>query len=224
MLDDLLFGKTRAGVLREIYTNPDRRLSFNELVRRLKSGPGAISRELAMLVTAGLISEHREGNQRFVSVCTTSPVYAELKAFIAKASGAPAYIREALHGLEDSIELALIFGSVAAAKELADSDLDVFFVGTAGYSVVTQRMYSIEERLGRRVQTLYFDANSAVDRASLRKPSTRSLLSGPKLFVLGDEAKLQALLSTKEEPKNGTKGKFGQSRKRLKTGAARRRA
>lgn len=224
MLDDLLLGKTRAAVLREIYTNPGRRLSFNELVRRLKSGPGAVSRELATLTTAGLISEHREGNQRFVSACTSSPLYAELKAFIAKASGAPAFIREALHGLEDSIQLALIFGSVAAASERTDSDLDLFVVGTAGYSVVTQRMYSIEVRLGRRVQTLYFDPSSPIDRTSLRKPSTRSLLSGPKLFVLGDEAKLQALLSMEEEAKNGQKSKSRQPRKRAKTRVAHRRA
>ena len=224
MLDNLLFGKTRAAVLREIYVNPDRRLSFNELVRRLKSGPGAISRELAKLATAGLISEHREGNQRFVSASTSSPLYAELKTLISKASGAPAFIREALSGLEDSIGLVVIFGSIAAATEHADSDLDVFVVGTAGYSVVTQRMYSIEKRLGRRVQTLYFDAGSAIDRASLRKPSTRSLLAGPKLFVLGDEATLQTLLSTEKEAKNGQKNKSGQPRKRRKTGAARRRA
>ena len=44
MLDEVLFGKTRAALLRELYTNPDRRLSFNELVRRLTSGPGASSR------------------------------------------------------------------------------------------------------------------------------------------------------------------------------------
>lgn len=224
MLDELLLGKTRAAVLRETYINPGRRLSFNELVRRLKSGPGAISRELATLASAGLISEHREGNQRFISACTSSPLYSELRAFITKASGAPLFVREALRGLEASIELALIFGSVAAATERPDSDLDVFVVGTAGYSVVAQRMYSIEERLGRKVQTLYFDASSAVDRASLRKPSTRSLLAGPKQFVLGDEAKLQALLSTEEEAKDGQKIKSGQSRKRRKTVAARRRA
>jgi predicted nucleotidyltransferase len=223
MLDELLLGKTRAAVLREIYASPGRRLSFNELVRRLKSGPGAVSRELKTLATAGLISEHREGNQRFVSACATSPVYAELKAFIAKASGAPAFIRDALRGLEDAIEIAIIFGSVAAGAERADSDLDLFVVGTAGYSVVTQRLYSIEERLGRRVQTLYFDATSAIDRASLRKPSMRSLLSGPKLFVLGNEARLQTLLSEQEKTKHGQKSKSRQPHKRAKAGITQRR-
>ena len=110
MLDELLLGKTRAAVLREIYANPDRRVSFNELVRRLKSGSGAVSRELATLTEAGLISEQREGNLRFITACVTSPVFAELKAFINKASGAPALIREGLHDLEKEIEVAVIFG------------------------------------------------------------------------------------------------------------------
>jgi hypothetical protein len=70
----------------------------------------------------------------------------------------------------------------------------LFVIGTAGYSVVTEQLYPIEERLGRRVQVLYFDPTSAQDRKSLRKPSMRSIISSPKLFVLGDEFKLATLL------------------------------
>jgi hypothetical protein len=46
MLDAILLGKTRSAVLREMFLNPDRRVSFNELVRRVKSGDGAVAREL----------------------------------------------------------------------------------------------------------------------------------------------------------------------------------
>jgi DNA-binding transcriptional ArsR family regulator len=89
MLDAVLLGKTRSAVLRELFLNPDRRLSFNELVRRVKSGDGAVARELRTLIEAGLIAEQREGNQRFLSARRESPVFVELKAFIAKTSGAP---------------------------------------------------------------------------------------------------------------------------------------
>jgi len=221
MLDEILFGRTRAAVLRELYANPDRRVSFNELVRRLKSGAGAISRELATLTSAGLISEEREGNQRFVSACVSSPLYAELKAFIRKASGAPEFIREALHGLEDKIDVAVVFGSVATGTERPDSDLDLFVVGTAGYSLVAERMYSIEKRVGRKVQTLYFDVSSPADRASLQKTSMRAMLSGPKLFVIGDAIRLDQLLST-EGTEHGKKSKSRQSRKGSKARATRR--
>lgn len=220
MLDELLFGRTRAALLRELYANPDRRVSFNELVRRLESGPGAVSRELAFLTSAGLVAEQRQGNQRFLSAGVSSPLFPELRALIAKASGFQALIREALHGLADKLEVAVVFGSVAARTEHADSDLDLFVVGTAGYSAVIDRMYRIEDRLGRKVQTLYFDAGSATDRRSLRKASTRALLSGPKVFVFGDERTLEALTSTDDE--HGQKSKSRKSGERRKTGPARR--
>lgn len=220
MLDETLFGKTRAALLRELYMNPDRRLSFNELVRRLKSGPGAISRELANLTAAGLVDEQREGHQRFLRAGTSSAVFSELKNFIAKASGAPLFIRDALRGLEDEIDIALIFGSVAKGTERADSDLDLFIIGTVGYSVVTERIYSIEDRLGRRVQILYFDRDSSTDRASLKKPSTHALLAGPKAFVLGDEAKLATFTSVEED--HGKKSKSRQPDQGRKTRSSRR--
>jgi predicted nucleotidyltransferase len=194
MLDAILLGKTRSAVLREMLLNPDRRLSFNELVRRVKSGDGAVARELKILIGAGLIVEQREGNQRFLSARKDSPVFFELKAFISKTSGAPSIVREYLAGIEDQIGIAFVFGSVAQGSERADSDLDLFVIGTAGYSVVTERLYPIEERLGRRVQVLYFDPTSAQDCHSLRKSSMRVIFAGPKLFVLGDESSLAALL------------------------------
>jgi predicted nucleotidyltransferase len=195
MLDAVLLGKTRSAVLREMFLNPDRRVSFNELVRRVKSGDGAVARELKILIDAGLIVEQREGNQRFLAARKDSPVFCELKAFISKTSGVPVIVRGALASLEDQIAIAFIFGSVAQGSERADSDLDLFVIGTAGYSVVTERLYPIEERLGRRVQVLYFDPTSAQDRKSLGKSSMRSVISGPKLFVLGDESKLATLLN-----------------------------
>ena len=220
MLDAVLFGRTRAALLRELYTYPDRRLSFNELVRRLKSGPGAISRELATLIAAGLIVEQREGHQRSLSAATSSPVFSELKNFVAKTSGAPTFIRAALQGLEDKIDIALIFGSVAKGTERAESDLDLFVIGTAGYSVVTERIYSVEDRLGRRIQTLYFDRDSSTDRASLRKASTHAMLAGPKVFVLGDEAKLATFVTVEDD--HGKKNKSRQSHKGRETRASRR--
>jgi predicted nucleotidyltransferase len=194
VLDAILLGKTRSAVLREMFLNPDRRLSFNELVRRVKSGDGAVARELKMLIEAGLITEQREGNQRFLKARSDSPVFAELKSFISKTSGAPFVVRQALAPLERGIAVAFIFGSVARGRERQDSDIDLFIVGTAGYSHLTERLYAIEERLGRRVQVLYFDENSEHDRKALKKSSMRAILSGPKLFVFGDESKLESVL------------------------------
>ncbi len=197
MLDDRLFGKTRAAILREVFLNPDKRISFNELVRRVKSGDGAVSRELKNLLATGLIDEEREGNLRFLRAARQSPVFSELKAFIAKASGAPRIIRDALKGLEQDIDIAFVFGSMARGRERPDSDLDLFVIGKAGYSVVSDRLRPIEKRLGRPVQTLYFASNSQVDRASLRKPAMQSVLAGPKRYVIGNDYDLRRIMEAR---------------------------
>src|SRR5882724_5980921 len=119
MLDAILLGKTRSAVLREMFLNPDRRVSFNELVRRVKSGDGAVARELKILINAGLVVEQREGNQRFLAARKDSPVFAELKAFVWKTSGVPVIVREVLASLEDQVAIAFIFGSVAQGRERA---------------------------------------------------------------------------------------------------------
>jgi len=78
MLDAVLLGKTRSAVLREMFMNPDRRISFNELVRRVKAvsdipvgvGLGVRSREQAaeigayadgVIVGSALVSALKDG-------------------------------------------------------------------------------------------------------------------------------------------------------------------
>ena len=194
MLDAILLGRTRAALLRELFLNPDQRISFNELVRRTQSGAGAISRELKTLTEAGLVTDVREGNQRFLSAARDSPVYAELKSLISKCSGVALVLREALEEIATEISVAFVYGSVATGTEREGSDIDLFIVGSAGYSVVTEHVRRVENRLGRPVQVLYFDERSEADRASLRKSSMRRILEGPKLFVLGDDEGLVKLI------------------------------
>lgn len=110
MLDEVLLGKTRSAVLREMFINPDRRLPFNELSRRVNTGSGAVAREVKILLDAGLLVEQREGNHRFLAAHQGSPVFRELKAFITKTSGLPAVLREALSDLKDMIDIAFIGG------------------------------------------------------------------------------------------------------------------
>lgn len=221
MIDEQLFGKTRAGVLREIYLNPDKRVSFNELVRRLRTGDGAVARELKNLIGMGLLIEEREGSHRFLKAAKSSPLFNELRSLVAKASGPAKIIRDSLRDLEEDIDVALVFGSVAKGAERPESDLDLFIVGTAGYSAVAECVRSVEKRLGRRVQILYYDSRAQADRASLRKPSVHALLDGPRRFVVGSERELNELLAKRKQTQTlGQPKKSRQSHARVSADAS----
>jgi predicted nucleotidyltransferase len=140
--------------------------------------------------------ETREGNQRLLAACKDSPVYEELKAFISKTSGVPFLVRETLRECEKRIAVAFIFGSVARGQERAGSDLDLFVIGNGDvYSMLNERLHGIEDQLGRRVQLLYFDSRSDMDRRSLQKGTMKAILEGPKLFVFGDVERLERTLA-----------------------------
>jgi hypothetical protein len=53
-----------------------------------------------------------------LSAGVASPVFSEIRAFIAKASGVPSVVREALRDLEGAIDVAVILGSVANLENL----------------------------------------------------------------------------------------------------------
>lgn len=77
-------------------------------------------------------------------------------------------------------------------------------------------MFALEERLGRTIQVLYFDVDSAADRASLRKTSTGAMIAGPRIFVFGDESQLEQLLSKDKELMDGEQSQPRQSDEGIK--------
>ena len=64
MKDDLsltLFGKTRRAVLTLLLTCPDEEFYLRQIVLEAGTGLGATQRELATLVSSGIIERHEKG-------------------------------------------------------------------------------------------------------------------------------------------------------------------
>ncbi len=79
---DSLFTKTRQRVLGLLYGQSDKRFYTNEIVRRADMGRGTIQRELGRLVSAGLLTVTREGNQRYYQANEHNPAYQPLLALV----------------------------------------------------------------------------------------------------------------------------------------------
>lgn len=63
---------------------PGHRLYFNQLVLRVGTGSGAVSREVDKLIRLGLITDEWEGNHRYLQAARSAFVYAELHALLSK--------------------------------------------------------------------------------------------------------------------------------------------
>lgn len=156
-LADALFSSTQRKVLALLFGQPERSYYTNEIIERVGAGSGAVQRELQKLREAGLVRTWQSGRQNYYQADPDSPLFEELRSIVRKTVGLAEPLREALQPLSDSLDLALIYGSVAKATDTAQSDIDVLIVSDAlSLEEVFRRLALAEDTLGRPVHpTLY---------------------------------------------------------------------
>ena len=189
---DALFPAVRQRVLAVLFGSPDRSFYANELIALARSGSGAVQRELASLLAAGLITVRDQGNQKHYQANAASPVFAELRGLVLKTVGLADVLRAALAPLEDQVAAAFVYGSVARQQDTAASDVDVLIVSDAlGYAEVFGALEGAAQTLGRTINpTLYTRAELARRRAQDNAFVTR-VLDQPRIWLMGDEEALR---------------------------------
>ena len=189
---DALFPAARQRVLAVLFGSPDRSFYANELIALARSGTGAVQRELASLLAAGLITVRDQGNQKHYQANAASPVFAELRGLVLKTVGLADVLRAALAPLEDQVAAAFVYGSVARQQDTAASDVDVLIVSDAlGYAEVFGALEGAAQTLGRTINpTLYTRAELARRRAQDNAFVTR-VLDQPRIWLMGDEEVLR---------------------------------
>ena len=189
---DALFPAVRQRVLAVLFGSPDRSFYANELIALARSGTGAVQRELASLLAAGLVTVRDQGNQKHYQANAASPVFAELRGLVLKTVGLADVLRAALAPLGDQVAAALVYGSVARQQDTAASDVDVLIVSDAlGYAEVFGTLEGAAQTLGRTINpTLYTRAELARRRAQDNAFVTR-VLDQPRIWLMGDEEVLR---------------------------------
>ncbi len=186
-LGQVLFGRTRLQVLTWLFGHPGEAYYLSELKRRTGVGQGALQRELATLTTAGVLERTTRGRHVFFAARADCPIYEELRSILAKTSGAADIIGRALAPLADRIAVAFIFGSVARGDERAQSDIDLAVIGDASFGEVVTALSEAQSVLGRDINPSAYPVTEFQTKTRDGNHFLTSLISVPKLFVVGDE-------------------------------------
>jgi predicted nucleotidyltransferase len=188
---EALFSKTRRAVLALLFGQPDKSFYTREIVAAAGAGASQVQKELDQLTRAGLLIRERRANQVHFRVNAEAPVFAELVGLVAKTFGIADVVRARLAPLRDRIDTAFIYGSVARGEHHASSDIDVFLVGEILLSQLALPLSEAEKSLGRQVSTTIFDRKEFVSRLKKRDHFVSKILTGPKIFLIGDDARLK---------------------------------
>lgn len=190
-----LFGRTRRGVLALLFGNPEKTFYLRQIARESGAGLGPVQRELAQLVAAGIVRRVPDGRQVYFSANQESPIYQELHDLVIKTFGLADLLRLALADFvrAGTLELALIYGSVASGKQQAQSDVDLLLVGTVTLKELLPRLRRLQDQLGREINPTILSRAELADRMSKRSHFLTSVLERPRIMLYGSDDELEDL-------------------------------
>ena len=186
-LKDAVFTDSQAKVYLWIFGQPQRSYHLSELRRLTGLGSASLQREINRLVVASLANSTLKGNQRQISANRQSPLFKELSDLTRKVMGAAALITEALRPIEQKIEVAFLYGSVAKQSDHAESDIDIMMIGSdLTLGEVLEQLLPAEEMLCRKVNPTCYTVGEFKKRLSDTDSFVNKVLSQPIIQLFGN--------------------------------------
>lgn len=190
-LADVLFGRTRSGVLALLYGHADQRFYLRQIARQMNASAGAVQRELENLARVGLVIRTSLGNQVFYQANVKGPVFSEMHALVNKTLGAFRVLQAALQPLSKKILIAFLYGSMARQEEKDGSDIDLMIVGSVTLEEVLVVLANAERLLGRAVNPTVYSVQEFKAKLKAQNHFLTSVLRGKKVFLIGEEDELR---------------------------------
>src|SRR5689334_5782384 len=185
---DALFTRTQQRVLGLLYGNPARSFYSNEIVRLSGMGIGTVHRELARLLSSGLVTAGRIGNQKHYQANRAAPVFEELRGLALKTFGVADVLRTALAPLAPRIRVAFVHGPVAQGTDTAATDVDVLVLSDhLAYGEVIAALAGAERSLGRGVNPSIYGRVEFLRRIAEEGGFLARVLQGPRIPLIGSD-------------------------------------
>jgi predicted nucleotidyltransferase len=185
-LVNLLFGAYRRRILGLLLLRSDESFYVREIARLAAVPAGSLHRELKLLKGTGLLIRTTLGNQVRYQANRDCPIHGELTSIFRKTTGLADVLRELLAPLQRSITLALVFGSVAQAKEHAGSDIDLLVVGSIPFADVVEACHDSSDRLGREVNPVVMTKATFRAKRLQNDRFVSRVAKEAKIFLMGD--------------------------------------
>ena len=193
LIGDALFTRTQQKVFGLLFAKPDKSFYTNEIMRWAAMGRGTVSRELDRLVGAGLLTVTKAGNQNHYQANSESPVFNELVGIVRKTFGVADAVRLALQPLDEQVDLAFIYGSIAKGTDTKSSDIDLMLVGQGlSYGEVVELLLPVEETLQRTINPTIYEKKDFVAKLNASNSFISRVLAQPKILIKGDESVFRA--------------------------------
>jgi len=194
----LFYSDVRAELFRLLFGVRQDKMYRAEIIGFTNFAKRSVEEELQKLVDLELLVTSKEKHRRFYSANTAHPLYPELCSIVLKTVGLRDVLLEALSS--EKIQFAFVFGSLAASKERAESDLDLMIIGSAAHRDLASPLRGLIDRLGREINPHFFTLEELNRRLAVQDHFLGDVLAKPKLFIIGDEHEFTDLVKIRMAP------------------------
>lgn len=159
MVEQLFGSKTRVKLLQLFYSNPNRSFYVREITRKIDEQINSVRRELANLLSIGIISSDNNNNRLYYEVNQTYEYYPPLAAIFGGGvmNAAEAQIQVPVAETSQvaqvktlgNVELALLTGQFTRDES---SGIDVLIVGDVNQTKLTKFITELEEKEGKELR------------------------------------------------------------------------
>lgn len=191
---DVLFTKTRQGILGVTFGQFTREWYLSELASHLNTSPSSLQRELESLSQSGILRRRQNGGRIYYRAETELPIFHELRGIVEKSLGVAEALRSALSRFDKLIDCAFIYGSVATESEHALSDVDVLIIGSVGLARLVTLLRKLEDKFRREINVTCYSREEFTRKARVGKHFPMSVIKGRKIFLKGGADELEEII------------------------------
>ena len=170
--------------------HPEAALHFRALQRHTSLGTASLQTELERLEKLGLIARERQNRKVVFHPRLAHPAWRPIRALIREFADPIEVLRDALSAV-GGIEAAFLYGSFSTGDVHEESDIDVLVLGEsiapAGIGMAGLEASAL---LGRQVDICRYTRSQMEGRLALGSVFLRSVLEGPKRWIIGDRKAL----------------------------------
>jgi predicted nucleotidyltransferase len=179
-----LNSKTVRAILPLLALRPGEGHTLSELARYGSVDTKSVWQTLGQFRAEGAIVDSAYGRQTY-SINPAYEFYPEVRVIAFRLLGIPRALAEA----GETVDLAVLFGSIMRSVYRRDSDIDLLVVGRSerGVGAVVDR---IADRLGKRIAVAFYTPDQFVARWTADDPFLVGVFAGPHAVLTGSFERL----------------------------------
>lgn len=192
MIEQLFGSKTRVKLLQLFYANPNRSFYVREITRKIDEQINSVRRELANLLSIGIIKSQDDGNRLYYEVNQDYDYYNALGAIFGDQKVSPAkVVKPKMDDTSDitsvgNVELALYTGQFTRDES---AGIDVLIVGDVNHTKTQKFIEDLEAQEGKELRYAVMPRKEFEYRRQVKDRFINGVL-GAKSQVLVDKHKL----------------------------------